>query len=84
MWQHVSYEMVITMTSEWAQWHLKSPASRMFIQLFVQGEDQRKHQSSALLDFVRGINQWPVNSPHKGPVMQKMFLFDDIIMVKNL
>ena len=29
--------------------------------------DQRKHQSSALLAFVRGIHRWPVNSPHKWP-----------------
>ena len=32
------------------------------------GADQRKHQSSASLAFVRGIHRWPVNSPHKGPV----------------
>ena len=31
------------------------------------GEDQRKHQSSSSLAFVRGIHRWPVNSPHKGP-----------------
>ena len=30
--------------------------------------------------FVRGIQRWPVNSPHKGPVPPKMFLFDDVIM----
>ena len=29
--------------------------------------DQRKHQSSASLAFVRGIHRWPVNSPHKWP-----------------
>ena len=39
------------------------------------GADQRKHQSSASLAFVRGIHRWLVNSPHKGPVMRKMFLF---------
>ena len=44
------------------------------------GADQRKHQSSASLAFVRGIHWWPVNSPHKGPVTRKMFLFDDVIM----
>ena len=27
-----------------------------------------------------GIHRWPVNSPHKGPVMWKMFPFDDVIM----
>ena len=43
--------------------------------------DQRKHQSSASLMFVRGIHRWPVNSPHKGPVTRKMFPFDDVIMV---
>ena len=37
------------------------------------GGDQRKHQSSALLAFVRGIHRWPVNSPHKWPVTRKMF-----------
>ena len=44
------------------------------------GADQRKHQSSASLVFVRGIHRWPVNSPDKGPVTRKMFPFDDIIM----
>ena len=30
--------------------------------------------------FVRGIHRWPVNSPHKRPVTQKMLPFDDVIM----
>ena len=42
--------------------------------------DQRKHQSSASLAFVRGIHRGPVNSPHKWPVTRKMFPFHDIIM----
>ena len=45
--------------------------------------DQRKHQSSASLAFVRGIHRWPVNSPHKRPVMRKMSPFDDVITCKN-
>ena len=44
------------------------------------GADQRKHQSSASLAFVRGIHRWPVNSSHKWPVTRKMFPFDDVIM----
>ena len=44
------------------------------------GTDQRKHQSSASLAFVRGIHRRPVNSPHKGPVTRRMFPFDDVIM----
>ena len=42
--------------------------------------DQRKHQSSASLAFVRGIHRGPVNSPHKWPVTRKMSPFDDVIM----
>ena len=42
--------------------------------------DQRKHQSSASLAFVRGIHRRPVNSPHKGPVTRKMFPLDDVTM----
>ena len=42
--------------------------------------DQRKHQSSAPLAFVRGIHRGPVNSPHKWPVTRKTFPFDDVIM----
>ena len=44
--------------------------------------DNRKHQSSASLAFVRGIHRGPVNSPHKWPVTRKMFPFDDVIMRK--
>ena len=43
------------------------------------GTDQRKHQSSASLAFVRGIHRWPMNSPHKGSVTQKGLPFDDVI-----
>ena len=54
------------------------PRECLLIRLIRQ--DQRKHQSSASLAFVRGIHRRPVNSPHKGPVMRKMFPFDDVIM----
>ena len=37
------------------------------------GADQRTHQSSASLAFVRGIHRRPVNSPHKGSVTRKCF-----------
>ena len=49
--------------------------------IFYIDADQRKHQSSASLAFVRGIHRRPVNSPHKWPVMWKMFPFDDVIMI---
>ena len=54
------------------------------------GADQRKHLSPVSLTFVRhwpfvrGIHRWPVNSPHKGPVMRKMFPFDDVFMTQKV
>ena len=44
------------------------------------GANQRKHQSSSSLVFVRGIHRWSVNSPHKGPVTLQMLPFDDVIV----
>ena len=44
------------------------------------GADQRKHQSLTSLAFVQVIHQGQLNSPHKWPVTQKMFPFDDVIM----
>ena len=41
--------------------------------------DQRKHQSSASLAFVRGIHRGSVNSPHKWQVTRKMFPIDDVM-----
>ena len=38
------------------------------------GTDQRKHESSVPMAFVRGIH-W-----YRGPVTPKMFPFDDVIM----
>ena len=45
---------------------------------------QRKHRSSASLAFVRGIHQWLVDSPHKGPVTWKLFPFDNVIMISDM
>ena len=49
--------------------------------IVCSGTDQRKYQSSESLAFVRGIHWWPVNSPHKAPVMWKKFPLDDVVMV---
>ena len=75
---------VITMTSKWARWRLKSTGLTTVYASVYSGTDQRKHQSSTSLAFVRRIHRWPVNSPHKGPVTRKMFLFDDVIMYSAL
>ena len=42
---------------------------------------KKKHQSPASLAFVREIYWGPVNSPRKGPVPQKMFPLDYVIML---
>ena len=47
------------------------------------GADQRKHQSFASLALVRGIQRWPVDSHHRGPVTRKMLPFDDVIVYKT-
>ena len=44
------------------------------------GADERKHQSSVSLAFVRGIHLSPVNSWHQWSVTRKLFPFDDVIM----
>ena len=68
------------------QWHhnehdgISNPGVLILYSTAYSGTDQRKHQGSASLAFVRGIHRWPVNPPHKRPVMLKMFPFDDVIM----
>ena len=51
--------------------------------IFCSGADQRKHQSSESLAFLRGIHQWPLDFPTKGPVTRKMYPFDDVIMLSR-
>ena len=79
----IPYVLCLWYSLQWARWRLKSPASRLFTQPFIQGADRRKHQSSASLAFVRGITgeRW---IPHtQGPVTRKMFPFDDVIMCEK-
>ena len=45
------------------------------------GADQRIHQSSASLSFVRGIHRWPGNFRTKRSVTRKMCLFQDVNIV---
>ena len=68
------------------QWHHNEPSGisnyqphNCLLNRLFRGRS-KKHQSSASLAFVWGIHRWSVNSLHKGPVMLKMFPFDDVIM----
>ena len=76
---HYSDVMLSAMTSQitgiWTVYSVVCPVAH-----------QRKHQSSASLAIIRGIHRWPVESAHKGPVtmvIQKMFSFDDVIMIDS-
>ena len=40
-----------------------------------------RRRSKKISALCTGIHRWSVNSPHKGPATQKMFPFDDVIMV---
>ena len=41
----------ITVTSQWARWHLKSPASRLFIQAFIQAQ---------IKESIKVLHHWPL------------------------
>ena len=53
----------------------------MVYSTMYSGADQREHQSSASLAFVRGIHRWPVNSPHKWPVPRKIWWRHHAILI---
>ena len=81
MGKYIAWFDIIAVTSYWVGWRLKSPASTIVYSTGYSSADQRKHQSSASLAFVRVIHWWSVNSLHKWPVTRKMFPFDDVIMI---
>ena len=58
----------------WAAWYLKSPATLLFVQPFVQ----RKHQNPRYWSVVMGIHR-SVASHNKGPAMRKMFPCHDAL-----
>ena len=43
------------------------------------GEHGGKHQSPRYWPCASGIHQWPMGSPHKGPVTRKAFPYDDVL-----
>ena len=56
MWYHVWLGMG---QHKDARWRLKSPASRLFTQAFIQAQIKEKNQSPASLAFVWRIHRWP-------------------------
>ena len=63
---------------KWVPWHPHSPVSRLFVQqLKIKWKIKALHH----WPFVMGIHRWPVDSPHKGPVMRAAFLLNDVTML---
>ena len=73
LWTHYSDDTMSAITSQ-------NTCLIIVYSTVYSAADQRKHQSSASLAFVKGIHWSPVNSPHKGPVSRKIIPFDDVIM----
>ena len=80
--RHNTYPMLISHYSDVIMGATASQITSLTIvySTVYSSPEQREHQSSASLAFVRGIHRWPVNSPHKWPVTRKMFPFNDVIM----
>ena len=72
----------------WASCHPKLPTTRLLVELLVQS-DKKKRTACALFILCKGIHQFPVDSLHKGPVVQKLFqchlvsMHDDVIKWKH-
>ena len=72
------YHWVIVL--QW--WHI-SVTTPLFIQQPVK-LTVIKHQSSALLNLCDEIHWWPIDSPHKGTVMRKVFVTCHVITVYGI
>ena len=59
----LAWTTTITMTSPWAPWRIKSPASRLFAQPCVQAH--KEYIKAPCEAFVRGLYRSPVDSLHK-------------------
>ena len=71
----VVFTNFITMTSQWARWRLKSPASPLFTRPFIR---------APIKENIKAPRHWPLRGEftgdlHKWPVTE-IFPFDDVIM----
>ena len=68
----------------WAAWHLRWLAHQLFAhQLGQVNNKEKKIKVLHCCPFVRGIHRWPVDSPHKWPVIQKVFPCHVIVMMRR-
>ena len=71
------HPLLITVTSWWARWRLKSQEYRLLTQPFVEAHFKEN---------TKALRHWPSwgELPHKESVPRKMFPFDDVIMWINV
>ena len=60
--------------------HLKLPATPAFVQRYIQANNHENIKIPHYWSFGGGIHRWQVDSPHKGQLMQKAFLYHVFIM----
>ena len=74
-----TYDNIVHVVVE-ASWRLKSKADRLIVEQHTQANNKGYIKAPPYWSFVRGIHRWPVDSPHKGTVMQQSFPCPDVIM----
>ena len=65
----------------WASERFKSTTTRQFVQQIIQANIKENIKDPRYRTFVRRIQWWPVNSPHRGPVTWKPFPCYGVFMV---
>ena len=59
----------------------RTPALRLFTQTFIQAQIKENSKLRGVTGLCEGDSPVTGEFPHKGPVMRKMFRFDDVIMI---
>ena len=70
LWRHNEREAVSA----------ESPSPRLFAQTFIEAQI-KETPNFHVTGLFEGIHRWPMDSPLKGPMTQRMFPFDDVIML---
>ena len=73
--------LVITVTSYWVQWRLKSSASLLFTQPFIQAQIKKNIRAPHRWPLCRELTNDRCIPRTNGTITRKMFPFDDVIMV---
>ena len=84
---HGKLFLSLTLASQWRHNELDGVSSHLRLGCLLNRLFRHRSKKISKLRvtglYAGGIQQWQVNSPHKGSVMRKMFPFDDGIMGKH-